>query len=49
MGGDGVITPGGGSSSKPTTPTKPVVQPGPRLPLFRFDTLDFHLTGMPRR
>lgn len=49
MGGDGVITPGGGSTTtKPATP-KPVVQPTPRLPLFRFDTLEFRLTGMPRR
>jgi hypothetical protein len=49
MGGDGVITPGAGSTTtKPATP-KPVVQPSPRLPLFRFDNLDFHLTGMPRR
>jgi len=49
MTGDGVITPGGGNgTTKPANP-KPVVQPGPRLPLFRFDTLDFHVTGTPRR
>jgi hypothetical protein len=50
MGGDGVITPGAGNTTtKPAAPKPVVVQTGSRLPLFRFDTLDFRATGMPRR
>jgi hypothetical protein len=51
MTGDGVITPGGGGT--PTKPAKPVVtpvlHPGLHPPLFKFDSLDFRLPGMPHR